>query len=274
MFSKIFITRPILPIACTIVILLIGLVSLSALPVEQYPNVSPVQVVVEANYTGASAQVVEETVTSVLERQINGISGMRYLSSTSSNDGSSKITVTFRQGYDPDIAAVQVQNRVTLAEPQLPDVVRQTGVSVTKQSSAIVVSFGLYSDRYDNLFLSNYSDLHILDSLKRIPGVGAILPYGERRYAMRVWLDPQHLASRDLTADDVVEALREQNFQVGIGRIGQPPAVDGQFYQIDLQAVGRLREVHEFENLILKTDTDGTLVRLNDVGRAELGAES
>ena len=274
MLSKIFIKRPILPVACTIVIFLIGLVSLSALPVEQYPNVSPVQVVVEANYTGASAQVVEETVTSVLEREINGISGMRYLSSTSSNDGSSQITITFRQGYDPDIAAVEVQNRVALAEPQLPDVVRQTGVSVTKQSSAIVVSFGLYSDRYDNLFLSNYSDLNILDSLERIPGVGAILPYGERRYAMRIWLDPQHLASRNLTADDVVEALREQNFQVGIGRIGQPPAMDGQFYQIDLQAVGRLREIYEFEDLILKTDTDGTLVRLKDVGRAELGAEN
>jgi hydrophobic/amphiphilic exporter-1 (mainly G- bacteria), HAE1 family len=274
MFSKIFIKRPVLAIVAAIITLLIGLISLPTLPIEQYPSISPPQVVVKANYTGASAQVVEETVTSILERQINGIPGMRYMTSTSSNDGSSVITVTFQQGYNQDIAAVDVQNRVALAEPLLPEVVRQTGVSVTKQISAIAVSFGLYSDRYDNLFLSNYSDLHILDSIRRIPGVGAILPFGERRYAMRIWLDPNQLASRNLTAENVVESLQEQNFQVGIGRIGNPPTVAGQQYQVDLQAVGRLREVPEFENLILKAETDGTIVRLKDVGRVELGAES
>lgn len=274
MFSKVFIKRPVLSVVWAIVILLVGLISIPSLPVEQYPSISPPQVVVKADYTGANAQVLEETVTSVLERQINGVPGMRYMTSTSSNDGSSVITVTFRQGYNQDIAAVDVQNRIALAEPQLPEVVQQTGVAVTKRINAIAVSFGLYSDRYDNLFLSNYSDLYILDRIRRIPGVGEILPYGERRYAMRIWLDAKQLAGRKLTPRNVVESLQEQNFQVGIGRIGKPPTVDGQQYQIDLQVMGRLRKVPEFENLILKTDTDGTIIRLKDVGRVELGAEN
>ena len=274
MFSKIFIKRPVLCVVCAIVILLVGLISIPTLPVEQYPSISPPQVVVKAEYTGANAQVVEETVTSVLERQINGVPGMRYMTSTSSNDGSSLITVTFRQVYNQDIAAVDVQNRIALAQPRLPEAVRQTGVAVTKRISAIAVGIGLYSDRYDNLFLSNYSDLYILDRIRRIPGVGEIVPFGARRYAMRIWLDPKQLASRKLTAEDVVESLQEQNFQVGIGRIGKPPTVDGQQYQVDLQVMGRLRKVPEFENLILKTEADGTIIRLKDVGRVELGAEN
>ncbi len=274
MFSKSFIKRPVLAIVCAIIITLLGLIAIPTLPVEQYPNISPVQVVVSANYTGANAQVVEQNVTNVLERRINGVPGMRYITSNSSNDGTSTITVTFRQGYSQDIAAVDVQNRVALAEPQLPEPVRQTGVSVTKQSSAIAVSIALYSDRYDGVFLSNYADQYILEALRRIPGVGSLTPYGERRYAMRIWLNPNQLASHNLTANDVVEALEEQNFQVGIGRIGQPPTVTGQQYQIDLQAVGRLREAKEFENMILKSEPNGASVRLQDVGRAELGAES
>ncbi|MBE7385134.1 MAG: efflux RND transporter permease subunit [Leptolyngbya sp. SIO1E4] len=274
MFAKSFIKRPVLAIVCALIITLLGLIAIPTLPVEQYPNISPVQVVVTANYTGANAEVVEQNVTNVLERRINGVPGMRYITSTSSNDGTSTITVTFRQGYSQDIAAVDVQNRVALAEPQLPDTVRQTGVSVTKQSSAIAVSFALYSDHYDGVFLSNYADQYVLEALRRIPGVGSLTPYGERRYAMRIWLDPHRLASHHLTASDVVEALREQNFQVGIGRIGQPPTVEGQQYQIDLQAVGRLREAGEFENMILKSDPNGAIVRLQDVGRAELGAQS
>ena len=274
MFSKSFIKRPVLSIVCALIITLLGLVAIPTLPVEQYPNISPVQVVVTANYTGANAQVVEQNVTNVLERRINGVPGMRYITSNSSNDGTSTITITFRQGYNQDIAAVDVQNRVALAEPQLPEPVRQTGVSVTKQSSAIAVSIALYSDRYDGVFLSNYADQYILDALKRIPGVGSLTPYGERRYAMRIWLDPNQLASHSLTANDVVEALREQNFQVGVGRIGQPPTVTGQQYQIDLQAIGRLRKAREFEDMILKGDPNGAIVRLRDIGRAELGAQS
>ncbi|PSB54480.1 hydrophobe/amphiphile efflux-1 family RND transporter, partial [Chroococcidiopsis cubana CCALA 043] len=276
MFSDNFIKRPVLSIVCALVILLVGAIAIPTLPVEQYPDISPVQVVVTGSYIGASAQVVEETVTSVLERQINGVKGMRYMTSSSGNDGTSTITVTFQQGYNQDIAAVDVQNRVAIAEPQLPEDVRRVGIIVRKQSAATVVGIAIYSDdgRYNSEFISNYADIYILDTLKRINGVGDIFVNGERRYAMRLWLDPNRLASRGLTAQDVANALNEQNLQLGIGRIGQSPTNDGQMYQIDLQAVGRLREPQEFNNLILRSDPDGTLVKLSDVGRAELGAEN
>jgi hydrophobic/amphiphilic exporter-1 (mainly G- bacteria), HAE1 family len=233
-------------------------------------------VVVSANYQGASADVVEKTVTTVLERQINGVEGMRYMTSQSSNDGTSSITVTFETGRDKDLAAVDIQNRVNLAEPQLPDSVRQTGVSVTKQSSSIVIGMGIYGDKaqYDEVFLSNYADLYILDRLKRLPGVGTVQSFGERRYAMRVWVDPARLASRGLTAQDAVDALEEQNLQVGAGKIGQAPTKNEQLYQIDLIARGRLLEASEFEDIVLKSDGAGNLVKLKDIGRAELGAES
>jgi len=215
-------------------------------------------------------------VTTVLERQINGVEGMRYISSTSSNDGTSTIVITFQQGYDLNVAASDVQNRVLQAEPKLPEVVRQTGVTVAKQSSAIVLAMALYSedDRYEDTFISNYADLYVLDPLRRIPGVGNVVAFGDRRYAMRIWLDPQQLTSRNLTAQDVITALNQQNLQLGIGSIGQPPVPDGQLFQIDLQTDGRLKEADEFENLILKANSDGTTVKLKDVGRAELGAES
>lgn len=276
MFADFFIKRPVFSIVCAIVILLAGVISLPTLPVAQYPDISPVQVVVTGTYIGASAQVVEDTVTNVLERQINGVEGMKYMTSTSANDGASTITVTFEQGYDKDIAAVDVQNRVSIAEPQLPEAVRQTGITVNKQSSATVVGMAIFSegDRYNDTFISNYADLFIIDSLKRIKGVGNVRPYGERRYAMRLWLDPNRLASRGITATDVVDRLNQQNLQLGVGRIGQPPAAAGQMYQIDLQTQGRLRDTAEFDNLILKSGTDGTLVKLKDVGRAELGAEN
>ena len=276
MFVDFFIKRPIFAIVCSLVILLVGVVSIPLLPVEQYPDISPVQTVVSANYIGASAEVVEETVTSVLERQINGVEGMRYMTSTSSNDGTSTITTTFEQGYDKDIAAIDVQNRVSIAEPQLPDTVRQTGVKVSKQSSSVVLGFAIYSedDRYDNNFISNYADLYVLDILKRIRGVGDIKVFGERRYAMRLWLDPNRLASHSFTAQDVVDALKKQNLQVGVGRIGQPPAPEAQMYEIALRTRGRLTEPKEFENLVLKSGADGTLIKLKDVGWAELGAEN
>ncbi|MGV2831764.1 efflux RND transporter permease subunit [Myxosarcina sp. GI1(2024)] len=277
MFIETFIKRPVLTIVCSIVVLLVGLVSIPTLPVEQYPDISPVQVVVSANYIGASAEVVEKTVTTVLERQINGVDGMKYLNSISSEDGTSQLTVTFEQGYNIDIAAVDVLNRVSLAEPQLPDLVRQTGVSVTKQSSNFLLGMAVFSQeegKYDSNFISNYADLYVLDEIRRIRGVANIVPFGERRYAMRLWLDPQRLASRGLTAQDVVDALNEQNLEVGAGRIGQPPAKDGQLYQLTLKAVGRLKEATQFEEMILRSQADGTLIKLKDVGRAELGAEN
>ncbi|MBE9108198.1 efflux RND transporter permease subunit [Nodosilinea sp. LEGE 07298] len=275
MFTDFFIKKPVFAIVCALVILVVGLISLPLLPIEQYPDISPVQITVTANAVGANAQVVEETVTNVLERQINGVEGMRYISSTSSNDGTSTIVVTFHQGYDIDVAASDVQNRVLQVEPQLPEAVRQTGVQVSKQSSSIVLAMALYSedDRYDDTFISNYADLYVLDDLRRIPGVGAIVPFGERRYAMRIWLDPNRLASRQLTAQDVITALRRQNVQLGVGSIGQPPNDDGQLYQLDLQTLGRLSSPAEFENVVLKAGAAGDLVKLKDVGRAELGAE-
>ncbi len=277
MFVETFIKRPVFTIVCSIVVLSMGLVSIPTLPIEQYPDISPVQVVVSANYIGASAEVVEKTVTTVLERQINGVDGMKYINSISSEDGTSQITVTFEQGYNIDIAAVDVLNRVSLAEPQLPDSVRQTGVSVTKQSSAILLGMAIFSEeegKYDSNFISNYADLYVLDEIRRIRGVANIQPFGERRYAMRLWLDPQRLASRGITAQDVVDAINEQNLEIGAGRIGQPPAKEGQMYQLTLKAVGRLKEVSQFEETILKSGADGTLIKLKDVGRAELGAEN
>ncbi len=275
MFTDFFIKKPVFAIVCALVTLVVGLISLPLLPIEQYPDISPVQITVTANSIGANAQVVEETVTNVLERQINGVAGMRYISSTSSNDGTSTIVVTFRQGYDIDVAASDVQNRVLQAEPQLPEAVRQTGVQVSKQSSSIVLAMALYSedDRYDDTFISNYADLYVLDDLRRIPGVGTIAPFGERRYAMRIWLDPNRLASRQLTAQDVITALRQQNVQLGVGSIGQPPNNDEQLYQLDLQTLGRLSSPAEFEEVVLKAGAAGDLVKLKDVGRAELGAE-
>ena len=276
MFVQNFIRRPVLTMVLSIVILMVGGISIPTLPVEQYPDISPVQVVVTANYIGASAEVVEETVTTPIEREINGVNGMRYINSTSSDDGTSNITVTFNQGYNLDIAAVDVLNRVSIATPQLPEEVQRTGVIVRKQSSSVVVGMALYSEEeglYDDNFISNYADLYVLDVIRRIEGVAELQPFGERRYAMRLWLDPAKMAARNLTAEDLVDAIEEQNLQVGAGNIGQPPTNDGQTYQLTLRANGRLEDVSEFEDLVLKTEADGTLVYLRDVGRAELGAE-
>ncbi len=276
MFVDFFIRRPVFTTVCSLIIILVGAVSIPTLPVAQYPDISPKQVNVTANYNGADAQTVENAVTTILERQINGVEGMRYMTSSSSNNGSSNITITFEPGRDQDIAAVDVQNRVSVAEPQLPETVNQTGVTVSKQSSNILMGFGLYTEEgeYDNVFLSNYADLYMVDALKRVNGVGNVRIFGERKYAMRLWLDPQRLASRNLTGQDVVNALREQNIQVGAGSIGQQPAPEDQQFQIDLRAVSRLTDVAEFEDIILETGEDGSLVKLKDVGRAELGAEN
>lgn len=276
MFVDFFIKRPVFTSVCAIIIFLVGAISIPTLPTDRYPEISPTQIIVNANYVGASAEVVEKTVTSVLERQINGVQGMKYMTSSSSNNGTSTITVTFDASRDKDIAAVDVQNRISLAQPQLPEAVQRTGVTVSKQSNNLLLAIGLYSDRqeYDNVFLSNYADLYLVDALKRINGVSEAQIFGERRYAMRLWLDPNRLASRNLTAQDVIDALDEQNIQIGAGQIGQPPVPADQMYQIDLTAVSRLTEVSEFENIVLKTGADGSLITFRDIGRAELGAEN
>lgn len=276
MFVDFFIKRPVFTTVCSLIVLLIGIISIPTLPIAQYPDISPKQVNVTATYIGADAQTVEDSVTTILEREINGVQGMRYMTSSSSNNGTSTITVTFDPTRDQDVAAVDVQNRISVAEPQLPDEVLQTGVTVRKQSSSILLGIGLYSENeeYDSVFLSNYADLYIVDALKRIEGVDTIRIFGERKYAMRLWLDPNRLASRNLTAEDVITALNEQNIQTSAGRIGQQPVPEEQRYQIDLRAVSRLRDAAEFENLVVATGADGSLVELKDVGRVELGAEN
>jgi len=276
MFVDFFIKRPIFTSVCSIIILLIGLISIATLPIARFPEISPTQISVTSNYSGASAEVVESGVTNILERQINGVEGLRYITSSSSNDGTSTITVTFDSSRNKDIAAVDVQNRVSVAQPQLPESVQRTGVRVSKESSNILLAIGLFAENneYDNTFLSNYADLYIADALKRVKGVSNAQVFGERRYAMRLWLDPNRLASRRLKTQDVADALSEQNIQVGAGRIGQEPAPEGQNYQIDVRAASRLTDTREFDEIVLKTEDDGTLVKFKDVGRAELGAEN
>ncbi len=256
-------------------IILAGAISIPTLPIAELPDLAPPQVVVSSGYIGANAQTVESAVTIPLEQAVNGVQGMKYISSTSGNDGSSQITVVFDVTRNVDLAAVDVQNRVNQALGRLPNEVKNTGIIITKQIGGFVFGAGVYSDtgQYDSLFLSNYMDVYVKDALKRVKGVGDAIIFGERKYAMRLWLDPAKLAQRGLTATNVLSALQEQNVQVAAGQIGQPPSPEGQSYQISVRAVGRLSEASEFDKIILKTGTDGTLVRLKDVGRAELGAE-
>lgn len=276
MFVDTFIRRPILASVCSLVLVLAGLIAIPTLPIAQFPQIAAPQVVVSSFYTGASAQVVETAVTTPLEQAINGVEGMAYMTSTSGNDGTSQITVTFDVTRDIDIAAVDVQNRVSQAEGRLPNEVKQVGISVTKQGSGFLMGAAMVAERgeYDSLFMSNYIDVYIRDAIKRIPGVAEVIIFGERKYAMRLWLDPDRLAARGLTAADVVRALGEQNVQVAAGQVGQAPARPGQSYQISVRAVGRLTEPDEFADIILASGQDGALVRVADVGRVELGAEN
>ena len=276
MFVDTFIKRPILATVCSLVIVLAGALAIPTMPVAQYPDVAPPQVSVTAIYTGANAETVESAVTTPLEQAINGVEGMLYMTSSSTNSGVSQINVVFEVNRNQDLAAVDVQNRVNQAMGRLPGEVRQTGVTVQKQATNFVMGAGVFSERgeYDSLFLSNYIDVYVKDALKRVPGVADIMIFGERKYSMRLWLDPVRLAARQLTAGDVVAALQEQNVQVAAGSVGEAPARTGQTYQISVRAAGRLRERSEFENIIVKAANGGTLVRLSDVGTAELGAET
>jgi HAE1 family hydrophobic/amphiphilic exporter-1 len=270
-----FIKRPIFATVCALLIILAGAVSIPGLPISLYPDLAPPQVTVTSNYVGANAQVVESAVTIPLEQQINGVEGMHYITSTSSNDGTSNINVTFRTGYDLNIAAVDVQNRVATAQGRLPQEIKNTGVTITKANPNFVFAAGFYSpdNSLSNQYISNYLDVYVKDALKRIQGVGDVIIFGERKYAMRIWLDPTKLAARRLTAADVVAALEEQNVEIPAGQLGRPPADPKQNFQITLRVVGRLSEPKEFESIILKNTPNG-IVQLKDVGRAEIGAES
>jgi len=276
MFADFFLRRPVFATVCALLIILAGAICIPTLPIAQFPALAPPQVTVTSIYAGASSAVVESAVTLPLEQQINGVEGMRYLTSTSANDGSSNIIATFDLDRSIDLAAVDVQNRVSAALGRLPNEVKTTGVTVTKSSTGFVLVAGVYAEHneYDQLFLSNYVDVYLKDALKRVPGVADVLIFGERRYSLRVWLDPVLLASRGVTASDVLAALREQNVQVAAGAVGQPPAPPGQAFQISVRALGRLSEPAEFGQIVVKARPDGTLVKLRDVGRPEIGAES
>jgi HAE1 family hydrophobic/amphiphilic exporter-1 len=275
MFVDFFIRRPVFSTVCALLIILAGAVVIPTLPIAQFPTLAPPQVSVTSFYVGASAQTVESAVTTPLEQQINGAEGMKYITSSSGNDGSSNIVATFDLNRDPDLAAVDIQNRVNTAQGRLPNAVKATGITILKASTNFVFGAAVFSPdgRYDPLFISNYLDVYVKDSLKRVPGVADVIIFGERKYSMRLWLDPVRMASRGLTAGDVVSALQEQNVEVAAGQVGQPPAKPSQEYQISVRAIGRLSEASQFDNIILKTNNDGTLVRVKDVGRAELGAE-
>ena len=275
MFVDFFIRRPVFASVCALLIILAGAAVIPTLPVAQFPDLAPPQVGVSSFYIGASAQTVESAVTIPLEQQINGAEGMKYITSTSGNDGSSNITVTFDLTRNPDLATVDIQNRVNTAQGRLPGAVKAVGITTAKTSQNFVFGAAIISDnnKYSTLFMSNYLDVYVRDALKRIPGVADVIIFGERKYSMRLWLDPVRMAGRGLTAPDVVSALSEQNVEVGAGQVGQQPAMAGQQYQVSVRAVGRLSEASQFDNIILKTNNDGTLVRLKDVGHAELGAE-
>jgi len=276
MFVDTFIRRPILASVCSLVLILAGAIAIPTMPVSQYPSLAPPQVNVTAIYTGANAQEVETAVTTPLEQAINGVEGMLYMTSSSTNSGVSTITVTFDVTRDQDVAAVEVQNRVNQQLGRMPAEVRTTGITVQKQSTGFIMAVGVFSEKgaYDSLFLSNYVDVNIKDAVKRVPGVGDVVVFGERKFSMRLWLDPDRLAARGITAGDVVQALREQNVQVAAGSLGQAPAPSGQMYQLSVRALGRLTEASEFDNIIVKSGRDGALVRVKDIGRAELGAET
>lgn len=274
--SAFFIRRPIFAGVVAIVMVLTGALSITQMPVEQYPEVAPPSVQVTASYPGADARTVAETVAAPIEQEVNGVEGMIYMSSTSADDGTYTLTVTFELGTDVDIAAVQTQNRVAIAEPRLPEEVRAQGISTNKQSTSLLMVIAPHSPdgSLDELYLSNYAQIFMVDRLARVPGVGSVTVFNAKNYSMRAWLDPEKLAARDLTTTDVVAALQEQNVQVAAGKVGQQPIGDDSGFQLTITTKGRLSTDEEFADTILKVGPSQRTVRLRDVARVELGAES
>jgi multidrug efflux pump subunit AcrB len=294
-FSKFFIDRPIFASVLSIIITLAGGIAVApaflsmffadaqiatllpnALPIAQYPEITPPTVEVSAIYPGANAEIVADTVAAPIEQQVNGVEGMLYMSSQCTNDGMYGLTVTFQNGVDLNMAQVLVQNRVSLAQPILPDLVKRRGVTVKKKSPSVLMIVNLFSpdNSRDNLYLSNYATIQLKDELSRLNGVGDITYLGERDYSMRLWLDPEKMASRSLTASDVVSAIQQQNTQVAAGQLGQPPIASGQVFQFTMSTMGRLTDPDQFAEMILKTDARGRIVRLGDVANIELGAQA
>ncbi|KAA0216301.1 MAG: multidrug efflux RND transporter permease subunit [Leptolyngbya sp. PLA3] len=276
MISRFFINRPVFSIVLSLLILIAGLVSIYALPVDRYPQVTPPVIRITAVYPGADAQTVSESVAAPIEQQLSGIKNLIYFSSQSANDGTCSIAVTFEIGTDQDLAAVEVQNRLAIAEPQLPQEVTRQGITVVKASTSILAVVALESENgeYDDLYLSNYATINLLDRLKRVPGVGDAIVFGNKNYSMRIWLDPDRLALKGLTVSDVAAALRDQNAVFPAGTVGQRPTDGEVALTLPVLTRGRLSEVAEYENIILRATPEGAMVRLRDVARVELGAQN
>ncbi len=276
MFSRFFIDRPIFAAVLSIVITLAGLVAYPTLPIAQYPQITPPSIIVSTTYPGANAQTVSESVAAPIEQQVNGVENMFYMSSQCANDGSYSLTVTFKPGVNLNFAQVLVQNRINLALPQLPEIVKQIGVVTRKRNPDILLIINLISPtkQFDQLHLSNYANINLKDEIARVDGVGDVFLFGQEDYSMRVWVDPDQLAARNLTAMDVTAAIQEQNQQVASGQIGQPPVGRVPENQFTLTTLGRLSEPEQFADIILKTTPDGRVLRIKDVGHVELGAKT
>ena len=274
-FSHFFVNRPIFAAVLSIVLLIVGSIAYTQLPVAQYPEIAPPTIVVRASYPGADAETIAATVATPIEQEINGVEHMLYMSSYSSNDGAMALTITFKLGTDLDQAQVLVQNRVSIAEARLPEEVRRLGITTAKSSPDLMMVVHMLSpdDTYDQLYVSNYARTRIRDVLLRLDGVGDVIIFGEREYSLRIWLDPQKLSGYGMTAGDVVEALREQNVQVSGGSIGAPPIDDGTAFQYTVTTQGRFDDARDFRYVIVKSTEDGRLITLQDVARIELGAK-
>src|SRR5438309_6175313 len=275
MFSRFFIDRPLFAAVISTFIVLAGLAAMRSLPIAQYPEIAPPVVTVQAVYPGASAQTLEQTVAAPLENAINGVSNMIYMSSNSASNGIVQIQVTFEIGTNVDIAAVNVNNRVKQVEPRLPEEVRRQGVTVERGSSSFLQVLAFYSPdgRFDDLFTSNYVTLNVLDQLKRLPGTTNVQIFGAHDYAMRIWLKPDRLAQLKLTPGDVFNAVSEQNSQFAAGKIGQSPMPNGQDLVYTITTRGRLSDPKEFEQIIVRSNPDGSAIRVGDIARVELGSK-
>ncbi|MGB8069412.1 MAG: efflux RND transporter permease subunit, partial [Pseudolabrys sp.] len=274
MFSSIFVDRPRLAVVIALVTAIAGLISLLAIPVAQFPNIVPPQVSVTASYPGASSEVVDTTVAQVIESQVIGVDQMIYMKSISGNDGSYSLLVSFELGTNPDINTVNVNNRVQVALSKMPDEVRRSGVRVQKKSSALLGVIAVYSPKetHDELFLSNYVTINLLDRIKSTPGVGDAILFGPQDYSMRVWIRTDQLTGLGITTSDIIAAIQSQNVQAAVGRIGARPISEDQQLQLNIQTKGRLSSVQEFENIIIRTNPDGSILRLGSIARIQLGA--
>ena len=276
MLSKFFIDRPNFALVLSLIASLVGIIAIVFIPITEYPNVTPPQIVVSAQFPGADSELIEQTVAIPIEDQVNGVDNMIYMSSTSSNAGVYTLTITFEVGTDPDIAAVNVQNRVALAEPLLPTSVQTLGVSTKKQSASMLLVVNLVSpdESRDAIYLSNYATIHMQDRLSRLPGVGSVSQFGPLDYSMRVWMRPDQMTALDLTATDLSNAIQAQNARATAGQIGGAPFSGPTEFQFSLKAEGLLETAEEFGNIIVSGSSSGQLVRLKDVARVELGSSS